>query len=81
MGNVEVLTLFPGSDYHSPVWCQYLYNSNLEADDCGTQQIYLWHTGDYGRLSDALLRVNWEMKFVNLSADLAYNIFLHIVMV
>ena len=53
--------------------------SSIEADDCESQQAYLWHRGDYGRLSDALFRVNWKMEFMDLSSDLAYDIFLHIV--
>ena len=33
-------------------------NSSIEADDCDSQQTYLWHRGDYGQLSDALFRVD-----------------------
>ena len=77
---VEVLVLpsIPRSG-HSPLVCDYLYSSDLDADSSEDQQIYLWHRGNYGKLSEALSRVDWELEFKHLSVNLKHIVFLHIV--
>ena len=37
---------------------------------------YLWHRCDYGRLSEALKRIDWELKFMYLPVKLAYEVLL-----
>ena len=54
---VLVLPSFPKCG-HSPVICDYFYSSDLEEESSEDQQIYLWHRGNYGQLSEALSRVD-----------------------
>ena len=51
---------------HSPVVCDYLFmfDSDLDTNVYDEVQLkYLWHTGDYYRMLNALSRVNWELEF------------------
>ena len=64
---------------HSPVICDYLFNSVLDGDEYDDDQPkYSWNKGNYCLLSDALSRVDWEMEFSHLSVDSAYKLFLTI---
>ena len=74
--STEVHAPFP-KYRHTPVVCEYSFNSDLNADAYDdVQPKYLWHREDYCRLSDALSRVDWEMEFIYLSVDSAYEVLL-----
>ena len=78
VGEALVLPPIPRSG-HSPIVCDYLYSSDLDAESSEDQQIYLWHRGNYSQLLEALSRVDWELEFRHLSVNLKYDVFLHIV--
>ena len=58
VGSIKVHASFPKCR-HTPVVCEYLFNSDLNADVYNEVQLkYLWRRGDYCRLSNALSRVD-----------------------
>ena len=77
VGDVRILSPFPRCG-HSPLVCEYLFSFDIDADEHIVKERYLWHRGDYGSLLRALLRVDWEMELMHLTADAAYDVSLQI---
>ena len=77
VGDVRILTPFSRCGY-SPTVCEYLFSYDIDADEHIVKERYLLRKGDYGRLSCALLRVDWEFELMHLAAEAAYDVFLQI---
>ena len=61
----------------SAILCEYLFNSDFIADEAEkATERYLWHRCDYDRLSEALRRIDWELEFMYLPVNLAFEVFL-----
>ena len=80
VGAVTVYVLFPKCG-PSPVVCDYLLMFDSDLDTNIYEEIelkYLWHRGDYCRMSNTLSRVDWELEFCHPSLNSAYESFLNI---
>ena len=76
VGEVRVLEPFPRC-HHCPVVCEYILQFNITENFLNSSERILWSKGNYMRMSDNILAVDWDYEFDSKSLDECYTYFVH----
>ena len=75
--NVSTLPPLPGC-HHSPVICSYNICSTFLINATESQNVKMWHKGNYFEINRYLSEVDWDFEFANINVNEAYDILTNI---